>query len=120
MIDFETSQRKHSPDICPAEGTVTAICMRKGMKLYVSVPARNAEYDYAAVAAHADGVVLMNYDEHYPRQEPPGPVASQDWFIDNLKAAVKSHSARQADLRPSATTDMTGCRSRSTASCRRR
>ncbi len=36
------------------------------MKLYVSVQARNQEYDYAAIASHVDGVVLMNYDEHYP------------------------------------------------------
>ena len=31
----------------------------------------------------------MNYDEHYPSPGTPGPVASQDWFIDNLKAATK-------------------------------
>jgi spore germination protein YaaH len=59
------------------------------MQLYVSVQARNQEYDYAAVAAQADGVVLMNYDEHYPSPGTAGPVASQDWFTDNLKAAIK-------------------------------
>ena len=37
----------------------------------------------------ADGVVLMNYDEHYPSPGTPGPVASQDWFVDNLKAAER-------------------------------
>ena len=56
------------------------------MKLYVAVPARNSEYDYAAIAAAADGVVLMNYDEHYPGAA-SGPVASQDWFEQNLKFA---------------------------------
>ena len=61
----------------------------KGMKLYVSVPSHNDEWNYHAVAAAADGVVLMNYDEHYPGGD-PGPVASQDWFVDNLKAAEKS------------------------------
>ena len=30
----------------------------------------------------------MNYDEHYPGAA-VGPVASQDWFVDNLKFAVK-------------------------------
>ena len=43
------------------------------MKLYVSVPARNKDFDYAAIAARTDGVVLMNYDEHYPRRERAGP-----------------------------------------------
>ncbi len=42
--------------------------------------------NYAAVAARVDGVVLMNYDEHYPGAGTPGPVASQDWFVENLKA----------------------------------
>ena len=60
----------------------------RGMKLYVSVPPRNNGFDYAKVAAAADGVVLMNYDEHYPGAE-PGPVASQDWFVQNLASAEK-------------------------------
>jgi spore germination protein YaaH len=52
------------------------------------VPANNPEFDYAAIAAPADGVVVMNYDEHYPGA-PSGPVASQEWFVDNLKSIVK-------------------------------
>ena len=39
------------------------------MKLYVSVPLHNEDFDYAVVAAAEDGVVLMNYDEHYPGGE---------------------------------------------------
>jgi cellulose synthase/poly-beta-1,6-N-acetylglucosamine synthase-like glycosyltransferase/peptidoglycan/xylan/chitin deacetylase (PgdA/CDA1 family) len=60
----------------------------KGMKLYVSVQARNEDYDYKAIAAAADGVVIMNYDEHYPGGT-PGPVASQEWFTSNLESALK-------------------------------
>jgi hypothetical protein len=55
------------------------------MKLYVSVPARNEDFDYAAISARIDGAVIMNYDEHYPGGK-PGPVASQDWFVANLQA----------------------------------
>jgi len=58
----------------------------RGMKLYVAVPPHNNEYNYPAIAAAADGVVLMNYDEHYPGAA-SGPVASQDWFVQNLKFA---------------------------------
>src|ERR1700689_1540817 len=36
--------------------------------------------------AAGDGVVLMNYAEHYPGAE-SGPVASQDWFVQNLTFA---------------------------------
>ena len=62
----------------------------KGQKLYVSVPAGNAEFPYAAVARVTDGVVLMNYDEHYAGAGgTAGPVASQDWFMANLAKAKK-------------------------------
>ena len=36
----------------------------------------------------ADGLILMNYDQHYPGGD-PGPVASQDWFVKNLQDALK-------------------------------
>src|SRR5215469_1377352 len=62
----------------------------KGMKLYVSVPAGNAEFPYTAVARASDGVVVMNYDEHYAGSGgTAGPVASQDWFTENLAKAKK-------------------------------
>ena len=59
------------------------------MKLYVSVQVRNEDYDYKAISSAVDGVVIMNYDEHYPGGK-PGAVASQDWFQANLQAAVKA------------------------------
>jgi cellulose synthase/poly-beta-1,6-N-acetylglucosamine synthase-like glycosyltransferase/spore germination protein YaaH/peptidoglycan/xylan/chitin deacetylase (PgdA/CDA1 family) len=59
-----------------------------GKKLYLSVPAQNTDFDYEHVAKDSDGLILMNYDEHYPGAE-AGPVASQDWFVENLKFAVK-------------------------------
>ena len=67
------------------------------MKLYVSVQVRNSDYNYAAISAAVDGVVIMNYDEHYPGGT-PGPVASQDWFTNNLKAAIKEIPKDKADL----------------------
>ncbi len=89
MIDFETFSKKGQAGYLALLRDLSDDLHAKGMKLYVSVQARNTDYDYAAVAAHVDGVVLMNYDEHYPSPGLAGPVASQDWFTDNLKAAIK-------------------------------
>jgi cellulose synthase/poly-beta-1,6-N-acetylglucosamine synthase-like glycosyltransferase/spore germination protein YaaH/peptidoglycan/xylan/chitin deacetylase (PgdA/CDA1 family) len=89
MIDFETLARNAQPGYLALLKELSGDLHAKGMQLYVSVQARNQEYDYAAVAAQVDGVVLMNYDEHYPSPGTAGPVASQDWFTDNLKAAIK-------------------------------
>ncbi|HKF21885.1 MAG TPA: glycosyltransferase [Candidatus Angelobacter sp.] len=59
-----------------------------GYKLYVNVPVDDKDYDYAALAAASDGLVLMNYDQHQVTS-PPGPIASQEWFTNNLKLALK-------------------------------
>jgi len=60
----------------------------KGMKLYVAVPVNDRTFDYSAIAKISDGLILMNYDQHYPGGD-PGPVAGQDWFLKNLQDALK-------------------------------
>ncbi|MDR3749823.1 MAG: glycosyltransferase [Acidobacteriota bacterium] len=60
----------------------------KGMKLYVAVPVNDKTFDYPAVSKISDGLILMNYDQHYPGGE-PGSVAGQDWFVKNLQEALK-------------------------------
>ena len=59
----------------------------KGLKLYVAV-AVNDKSDYARISQVADGLILMNYDQHYPGGD-PGAVAGQDWFVQNLQDALK-------------------------------
>jgi cellulose synthase/poly-beta-1,6-N-acetylglucosamine synthase-like glycosyltransferase/spore germination protein YaaH/peptidoglycan/xylan/chitin deacetylase (PgdA/CDA1 family) len=60
----------------------------KGLKLYVAVPVNDKDFDYASVAKVSDGVILMNYDQHYPGGD-SGAVAGQDWFVKNLQDALK-------------------------------
>ncbi len=89
MIDFETFPKNGQTGFLSLLNELSDDLHAKGLKLYVSVPSRNDEWNYAAVAAAADGVVLMDYDEHYPSPGTPGPVASQEWFTQNLEAAIK-------------------------------
>jgi cellulose synthase/poly-beta-1,6-N-acetylglucosamine synthase-like glycosyltransferase/peptidoglycan/xylan/chitin deacetylase (PgdA/CDA1 family)/spore germination protein YaaH len=88
MVDFEAFPKKGQAGFLALLNELSSDLHAKGMKLYVSVPSHNDEWNYPAVAAASDGVVLMNYDEHYGGGT-PGPVASQDWFVDNLNFAVK-------------------------------
>jgi cellulose synthase/poly-beta-1,6-N-acetylglucosamine synthase-like glycosyltransferase len=88
MVDFESFPKAGQPGYIALLNELSADLHARGMKLYVSVPAHNEEFDYAVIAAPADGVVAMDYDEHYPGAA-SGPVASQDWFVNNLKFAVK-------------------------------
>jgi cellulose synthase/poly-beta-1,6-N-acetylglucosamine synthase-like glycosyltransferase/spore germination protein YaaH/peptidoglycan/xylan/chitin deacetylase (PgdA/CDA1 family) len=86
IVDFETFAPEGQPGYLALLQELSNDLHSRGMKLYVAVPPHNGEYDYPALAAPADGVVLMNYDEHYPGAA-SGPVASQDWFVENLKYA---------------------------------
>ena len=45
-------------------------------------------YDLKYMADHSDGLLLMNYDQHQ-MESGPGPIAAEDWFLDNLKAVLK-------------------------------
>jgi len=61
----------------------------RNLKLYVNTPVGDDDWDLKFMADHSDGLLLMNYDEH-ETDSAPGPIASQDWFIDNLKNVLKT------------------------------
>src|ERR1700680_1754349 len=89
MVDFEEIEPEAQPGYMALLQELSDDLHGKGMKLYVSVPPHNEDFNYPAVSSRVDGVVLMNYDEHYP-EGTPGPVASQDWFVANLEFASKA------------------------------
>src|ERR1700690_446174 len=88
MIDFESFPKKGQAGYVDLLNELSGDLHGRGMKLYVSVQVRNEDFDYKAISAAVDGVVIMNYDEHFPGGT-PGAVASQDWFVDNLDSAVE-------------------------------
>jgi len=88
MVDFESFPKKGQAGYVALLRELAADLHAKGMRLYVSVQVRNEDYDYPAISAAVDGVVIMNYDEHFPNGT-PGPVASQDWFTANVQAAIR-------------------------------
>ncbi len=89
MIDFESFPKQGQSGYVALLNELSSDLHAKGMKLYVSVQVRNEDFDYQAISDAVDGVVIMNYDEHFPGGT-PGPVASQDWFAANLNFAVKA------------------------------
>ena len=84
VVDFEevpdTSQanyREFAAELGPALHSA-------GLKLMLELPARDDAYDYGFFAQQCDAIVLLNYDEHW-QTSPPGPIASQDWYVENLR-----------------------------------
>jgi peptidoglycan-N-acetylglucosamine deacetylase len=55
-----------------------------GLKLMMALPARDDAYDYQFFGKQCDAIILMNYDQHW-LTSPPGPIAAQDWFLENLR-----------------------------------
>jgi len=86
MVDFEEISKKAQPGYVSLIRELSLDLHSRGMKLYVAVPPHNPDFSYAEVSKLVDGAILMNYDEHYPGGD-PGPVASEDWFSDNLEFA---------------------------------
>ena len=60
----------------------------RNLKLYVNTPVSDDSLDFKYMADHSDGLLLMNYDQHQTGSG-PGPIAAQNWFLDNLKMVLK-------------------------------
>jgi peptidoglycan-N-acetylglucosamine deacetylase len=58
------------------------------LKLMIALPARDDDYDYEFFGKACDAIILMNYDQHW-LTSPPGPIAAQDWFVENLRQLLE-------------------------------
>jgi cellulose synthase/poly-beta-1,6-N-acetylglucosamine synthase-like glycosyltransferase/peptidoglycan/xylan/chitin deacetylase (PgdA/CDA1 family)/spore germination protein YaaH len=60
----------------------------RNLRLYVNVEVSTDDDNLKRMAANSDGLIIMNYDEHEENSD-PGPIASQPWFLNNLKRVMK-------------------------------
>ena len=88
VVDFEEIPQKSQPDFKAFIGELAPSLHGAGLKLMVALPARDDEFDYAFFGRQTDAVILMNYDQHW-LTSPPGPIAAQDWFVENLKQILR-------------------------------
>lgn len=94
-MDFEYIDRTQSSQYV---NFIKALRTRLGTAytLSLSLPARSSDkqywydgYDYKALAAIADRVMVMAYDQHYKGGE-PGPVAGNDWTEEVINYMLPS------------------------------
>jgi peptidoglycan-N-acetylglucosamine deacetylase len=88
VVDFESIPdetqshfREFVSELAPALHAV-------GLKLMVELPARDDAYDYKFFGKECDAIVLLNFDQHWV-SSPPGPIAAQDWFVENLRQVMQ-------------------------------
>jgi cellulose synthase/poly-beta-1,6-N-acetylglucosamine synthase-like glycosyltransferase/peptidoglycan/xylan/chitin deacetylase (PgdA/CDA1 family)/spore germination protein YaaH len=87
-LDFEDIPTEAQPGYKALLAALYQDFHSRNLKLYVNAPVEDDSYDLKYIADHSDGVLLMNYDQHQEGSS-PGPIAAQDWFLDNLKDALK-------------------------------
>jgi cellulose synthase/poly-beta-1,6-N-acetylglucosamine synthase-like glycosyltransferase/peptidoglycan/xylan/chitin deacetylase (PgdA/CDA1 family)/spore germination protein YaaH len=88
-VDFEDIPTSAQPGYMALIAALYEDFHPRNLRLYVNTPVGDDDYDLKAISDHADGLLLMNYDQHQT-DSGPGPIAAQDWFIDNLKNVLKT------------------------------
>ena len=87
-LDIENLPDAASPGYMTFVHELYADLHPRNLRLYVNAAVSTTDDDLKQTAANSDGVVLMNYDEHQVESQ-PGPIASQDWFVNNLTRVLK-------------------------------
>ncbi|HUN61765.1 MAG TPA: glycosyltransferase [Candidatus Sulfotelmatobacter sp.] len=84
VLDFEEVPLKSQPNFRQFVAELAYGLHGAGLKLMIALPARDDDYDYAFFGRETDAIILMNYDQHW-LSSPAGPIAAQDWFMENLR-----------------------------------
>jgi len=88
VVDFEEVPDTSQAHFRQFASELGAALHSVGLKLMIALPARDDAYDYQYFSKQADAIMLMNYDEHW-LTSPPGPIASQDWYVENLRQVLE-------------------------------
>jgi peptidoglycan-N-acetylglucosamine deacetylase len=88
VLDFENLPAGAHTDYLTFVHDIAAMLRAYQVKLLVAVPPSDPLYDYAQLAAAADGLIVMTYDEH-SEDGAAGPLAGQGWFEARLDERFK-------------------------------
>ena len=87
-LDFEEIPSDAQPGYNALIAALYTDFHSRNLRLYVNTPVGDDDFNLKYIADHSDGLLLMNYDQHQT-DSGPGPIAAQDWFIENLKNVLK-------------------------------
>jgi cellulose synthase/poly-beta-1,6-N-acetylglucosamine synthase-like glycosyltransferase/spore germination protein YaaH/peptidoglycan/xylan/chitin deacetylase (PgdA/CDA1 family) len=88
VVDFEEVPDESQGNFQKFIGQFAPALHAVGLKLMIALPARDDSYDYEFFGKETDAIILMNYDQHW-LTSPPGPIAAQDWFVENLRQVLE-------------------------------
>jgi cellulose synthase/poly-beta-1,6-N-acetylglucosamine synthase-like glycosyltransferase/peptidoglycan/xylan/chitin deacetylase (PgdA/CDA1 family)/spore germination protein YaaH len=82
-IDLEEAPADAQANLLQFMRELHDVFHQHGWVVSQAVPFDNPDWNYKEYAAATDYLMLMAYDQHWSSSE-PGPIASQDWFEQNL------------------------------------
>jgi cellulose synthase/poly-beta-1,6-N-acetylglucosamine synthase-like glycosyltransferase/spore germination protein YaaH/peptidoglycan/xylan/chitin deacetylase (PgdA/CDA1 family) len=88
VVDFEEIPDESQDNFQKFIGQFAPALHAVGLKLMIALPARDDSFDYEFFGKETDAIILMNYDQHW-LTSPPGPIAAQDWFAENLRQVLE-------------------------------
>jgi peptidoglycan-N-acetylglucosamine deacetylase len=94
VVDLEEVPDKSQDNFQDFVEELAAAMHAVGLKVMIALPARDEAYDYEFFGKQCDAIMLMNYDEHW-LTSPPGPIASQDWYVENLRQVMDEVPAKK-------------------------
>src|SRR5882672_1851367 len=94
IVDFEEVPEKSQAEFREFIGELAPALHAVGLKIMIALPARDDAYDYKFFGKECDAIMLMNYDQHW-LTSPAGPIAAQDWFVENLRQVLEDVPAQK-------------------------
>ncbi|WP_293883179.1 glycosyltransferase [Sphingomonas sp.] len=95
VYDIEELPKTAQADYLRFIGETKRAFASRGWLVTLAVPVDDPDWRLDAFAKVADRLFLMDYDEHSPGY-PAGPIASQMWFVNHLKNALRQVPADKA------------------------
>ena len=87
-LDLEELPDDAIPGYWALMGELYSQLHAKNLRLFTNEGVGASDAEFKQLAQITDGIILMNYDEH-EETGGPGPIASQDWFENNLRRVLK-------------------------------
>jgi cellulose synthase/poly-beta-1,6-N-acetylglucosamine synthase-like glycosyltransferase/peptidoglycan/xylan/chitin deacetylase (PgdA/CDA1 family)/spore germination protein YaaH len=97
VFDFEEVPTASQRDYLRLIAEAKARFGPRNMLVTMTVPVGDEDWDLRSYARFADRIFVMDYDEH-ENASAPGPIASQAWFVQQMRAAVAKVGAAKAIL----------------------
>ena len=93
-IDFEAIPKESQQHLVAFMRELHARLTPQGLSISQSVPIDDDSFAFRELADQVDYLVLMAYDENAADNE-AGPIASQDWFTQGIKARLREVPAQK-------------------------